>query len=438
MPQTQAFRGLRYDLARVGSLSDVIAPPYDVLDAELLDWLYRRSPHNVIRLEANRAEPNDPDSEAPYTRAANIFRGWKSEKILQYEPDPAIYFYTQTFLLDEIEFTRRGFLARVKLERFGQGKVFAHEQTHPKAKSDRLKLMRATEANLSPIFGLYPDERNEVADLLEECVAGVQGLMATDHHGVIHRVWPITDINVINKVCATVHSLPMFVADGHHRYETACDFRDELLAEGALGEQHPANYIMTALFGMSDPGLVILPTHRLLSGVASLTADEIRQRVASSFDCENYGHGIDRAAEYWKQMVELDDQGVMAIYSAASDQWLLLFPRPEAIEAMAGLEPNQSEVLRGLGVSLLHRLVLPELLQLRDIPTPTYVHSVDEVIKSVASKVAQATAFQLAVLVMPATIEAIEKVSLHSERMPAKSTYFYPKLSTGLIINNLS
>ncbi len=240
MPEIQAFRGLRYNLAQIGSLSQCIAPPYDVVDSKLQDQLYGMSPYNFLRLELNRREAEDADDNAIYQRAARIYRNWKSDGVLQMEPDPAIYVYHQEFDVDGQKLIRRGFMARVRLQRFGEGNIYPHEETHAKAKDDRLRLTRATQANLSQIFGLYPDEENEIQELLESAVMGQHGLEATDHLGVVHKMWPVTDINVIGKVSSLISDRPMFVADGHHRYETACNYRDELQAQGELAKEHPA------------------------------------------------------------------------------------------------------------------------------------------------------------------------------------------------------
>jgi uncharacterized protein (DUF1015 family) len=439
MPEIQAFRGLRYDLARVGSLSDVIAPPYDVVDSELQNHLYNLSPYNFLRLELNRAEPGDADADAIYGRAANIFRTWKSERVFQTEPDPAIYYYTQTFDVEGQQFSRRGFMARVRLQRFGEGNIYPHEQTHAKAKDDRLKLTRATEANLSQIFGLYPDPNNEICDMIEAAVVGQQGLVAIDHLGVKHTMWPITDINIINKVSAAVHTLPMFVADGHHRYETACNYRDEkIAANGELDSQDPANFVLTMMVGMSDPGLVVLPTHRLLTQVSRYTASEIIEKVSKYFEVESYGNGPEVADKCWSQMAMLNDQSVMALYSKQSNEWLLLTAKPEALERMAEIASDQSDDWQNLGVAILHRLVIDDLLGLKGHPKPTYVHQVSEVVDGLNGKLEGNLDYPIAALVMPATIDHIRAISLHGERMPAKSTYFYPKLVSGLVVNPLT
>ena len=187
MPTIQAFRGLRYDLGHVGSLSDVITPPYDVISPQFQDELYKKHPANFIRLELNREEPGDNEQSNKYARAAKFLKNWRQEGLLQVDPDPALYVYHQTFRHDGLEVPRRGFMSRVRLERFGQGKIYPHEETHAAAKHDRLLLTKAAKANLSPIFGLYPDPENEAQNLLEVAVAGRTPLTATDHLDVVHR-----------------------------------------------------------------------------------------------------------------------------------------------------------------------------------------------------------------------------------------------------------
>ncbi len=438
MPKIQAFRGLRYNLARVGSLSDVIAPPYDVVDDNLQQQLYQSSPYNFIRLElTKRDDGSDPD--AVYEQAATLFRQWVRDGILQHEPDPAVYVYHQIFEYAGTMHTRRGFMARVELVRFGEGNIYPHEQTHAKAKDDRLKLTRACQANMSQIYGLYPDPANEAQNVLEQYIAGVAGLEAVDHLGVTHRLWPVTDQDVIAKVANLVEDKPMFVADGHHRYETACNYRDELAASagGELRPDHPANFVLSMVMSMDDPGLVVLPTHRLFHGIREFGASEISERLSVAFDCEVVGDGPQSAAKVWTQIEELDDQGAFGLYSAQDQKWTLVTANEQTSGKMQEIAAAHSEDWRSLGVAILHGLIVDELLELRGHPKPTYVHLINEVVDGLEGKLDGGLPYQLAALVMPASVDDIRRVSLHNERMPAKSTYFYPKLLSGLVVNPL-
>lgn len=442
MPQTAPFNGLRYNLEHVGSLSDVIAPPYDVIDPELQDRLYKQHPANVIRVILNRAEPGDEGDEK-YARAAKFVEQWLSEGVLKREEEPAYYVYHQQFEADGQTFSRRGFMGRVRIQPFGEGNIYPHEETHPKAKVDRLKLTTATKQNNSQIFGLYPDPQNEVITLLDQATDGVTPIEATDHLGVRHTLWPVTDASVNKRVSELMEDRPMFVADGHHRYETASNYRAQLASEtGGLSPDHPANFVMTMLVGMSDPGMIVLPTHRLIRGTESFTSDQIVERLAGVFDCEKVAGGVDAANEAWSKMEAADDQGLMAIYAVQDDTWVLSKAGAGAREKMVELAAEQSEDWRGLGVSLLHRLVIDDLLGGKGHPKPTYVHDVAETIEGLKGEGSQAESdgdepYTLAALVMPAKLAHVEAISLHKERMPAKSTYFYPKLLSGLTFNPL-
>jgi uncharacterized protein (DUF1015 family) len=443
MPQISPFAAIRYNLDHVGSISDVVAPPYDVIDPELQDQLYKRHPANVIRVILNRVEPGDSGDEK-YQRAAKFVQQWISEGVLEREVSPAYYVYHQQFEHDGKTFNRRGFMGRVRLQRFGEGNIYPHEETHPKAKVDRLKLTNATKQNNSQIFGLYPDPENEVITLLDSATSGVTPIEAVDHLGVRHLLWPVTDESVAAKVNQLMADKPMFVADGHHRYETACNYRDQLIEQsGPLPSDHPANFVMTMLVGMSDPGMIVLPTHRLFRGTPKFSSDEIAAKLEGAFSCEKLPGGLDAAAEAWSKMESANQQGLMALYGATDQTWMLCRATDAAAEKMKTLASQHSDDWRGLGVSLLHRLVIDDLLGCQGHPKPTYVHEVSETIEGLKGYGSHAESdsdepYTLAALVMPATLEHVEAISLHKERMPAKSTYFYPKLLSGLTFNPLA
>src|SRR5215831_6758111 len=219
MADIRAFRAFRYDLGRAGALADVVAPPYDVIDPALQQALYDRSPYNVIRLILNKETPQDNDADNRYTRAARFLRDWQSEGVLAQDSARGLYVYHQDFEAEGRRYTRKGFLARVRLEPFGKGRIYAHEETMSGPKADRLKLFHATGMNLSPIFGLYPDPDCTVQSRLDEAVRRAPPLEAVDHLGVVSRLWPVTDQHVISAVAGSMAPMPLFIADGHHRYE---------------------------------------------------------------------------------------------------------------------------------------------------------------------------------------------------------------------------
>lgn len=434
MPDIRPFRAVRYDLAHVGPLSDVVAPPYDVIGPELQDALYKKHPANVVRLILNREEPGDDEQHNKYARAGRFLRNWQSEGVLFTDSAPAIYVYHQTFEHDGQKHTRRGFMCRVRLERFGTGRIFPHEETMSGPKQDRLLLTRACRANLSQVFGLYPDPENKAQDILEAAVAGQPPIEATDHLGVVHRMWLVTDPATIAAAAGVMGPLDVFIADGHHRYETACNYRDELAsaAGGKLDAQHPANFVLMTCISMNDPGMVVLPTHRLFRGLPKLDAEGLKQKLGDAFTCRIAGEGSDLADTVWNEVESDDKQGTLAFFTQADERWTIARLTEKGRERMAKIAAEHSEPWRGLGVSLLHKLVVEDLLGARDLPKPTYVHLVSEVVDELESG-----DYPLAALVMPATLDHIREISQSGERMPAKSTYFYPKLLSGLVINPL-
>jgi uncharacterized protein (DUF1015 family) len=452
MPDIQAFRGIRYDLGHVGSLSNVVAPPYDVIDADLQRALYEKHPANVVRLILNRDERGDDEHNNRYTRAARLFRSWRREGVLFTEAQPSIYAYHQVFVEGGTSHTRRGFICRVRLEPFGEGRIYPHEETHGGPKADRLKLWHACRANLSQIFSLYPDDQNTVQGILEAAIGGVAPLEATDHLGVIHRLWPVSDGQVITRIVAAMAGRPMYIADGHHRYETALALRDRIAAELAqrgevLQPNHPANFVSMMCVSMSDPGMIVLPTHRLFRGLPPITSAQLQARLGSAFTCEASGSGAERARSLWEEMEMEGDQFTLGLYTAADDRWTIARPTDAGRQRMAEIAADHSGDWRALGVSILHLLVLNTLLEAPGLPAPKYERDLEEFIQSLRAgdsagrdatgQAGTSGSFELAALVMPASVEHVRAISMHGERMPAKSTYFYPKLLSGLVINPL-
>jgi uncharacterized protein (DUF1015 family) len=448
MPDIAAFRGIRYDLGHVGALSDVIAPPYDVIDPALQDALYKRHPANCVRLILNREEPGDDATSNRYARAAQFFRNWLREGVLFTESDAALYVYHQEFEEAGRRRLRRGFMCRTRLERFGEGNIHPHEETHSGAKADRLRLWKACRANLSQIFGLYPDPQNKAQNLLEQAIVGATPLEATDHLGVVHRLWPVTDVATIAAVTAAMGGLPVYIADGHHRYETACAYRDELAAQqGPLDPGHPANFVLMMCVSMSDPGMLVLPTHRLFRGLPPMRAEQLAARLGNCFDVAPAGAGPDRAIALWEEIELEGEQGTLGFYTAEDDRWTVARVTPQGRARMAEAASDHCPDWQGLGVSLLHRLVVDTLLDAPRLPAPKYVRALEEVPeglragdavgRDLTGQEGAGGRFELAALVMPATLDHIRAISHAGERMPAKSTYFYPKLLSGLVFNPL-
>ena len=428
MADVRAFRGFRYDLGKVGALAEVVCPPYDVIDAALQQKLYDDSPYNAVRVELTREDP--ATGQDKYDHAARTLNGWVFGGVLQQDTGRSLYVYEQEFTAEGQTYTRRGFMARVRLEPFGTGRIFPHEQTLSGPKADRLKLYQATGFNISPVFGLYPDEQNEVAAALEAVVNHAPPLAAKDHLGVMNRLWVVTDSSVISRVIGLMGPKPVFIADGHHRYETGLKYLDEQRTGGTVqDDESPANFCLMMLVGMSDPGLIILPTHRLVSGLPAVTREQVKAALAGHFDVVGE---FDTAEACWEHVQLEDLQTVLGLGTVADGKWLAVKLRDGT--AMATLAPDQSAEWRGLAVSILHKLVLEKLIPeaIGGEPKCTYVHLLKEVTDAVA-----ANQCQLACLVPPCGMEHVEEIAGNREKMPPKSTYFYPKVLTGLVFHSL-
>ena len=433
MAEVLPFRGFRYDLARVGTLGDVVAPPYDVIDPALQQALYDRSPYNVVRLILNKEAASDTANDNRYTRSAQHLREWVADGIIAQDSARSLYVYHQEFEAEGKRYTRKGFMARVRLEKFGQGKIYAHEETMSGPKADRLKLFHATNMNLSQIFGMYPDEQGAVQATLDAAVGRALPLQATDHLGVVNKLWPIADQHVISSIQALLSPKPIFIADGHHRYETALRYLDEKQQAGEVANaEAPANFVLMMLVSMQDPGLIILPTHRLISGIGAMTAEQARAILAPHFELEMIGTGPQAATETWER-IEMDGtQDLLGFGAVADDTWMI--GRFRSQELMAQVAKEHSDAWRGLAVAVLQRVVLDRLLPGARSKEPKcrYVHLLKEVTDAVAER-----SCELAVLVPPATMQHVEDIAGHLEKMPPKSTYLYPKVLSGLVFHSL-
>lgn len=431
MAEVQPFRAYRYDLGRVGSLSSVIAPPYDVIDESLLKKLGAMHANNVVHIDLPKPEATDKNTDECYARAGKRFKDWFRDGILKQDSARSLYVYHQDFESGGKMHTRRGVLARVRLERFDSGVILAHEDTLAGPKLDRLRLLEATSTNLSPGFGLYNDN-GEVQATLDAAIAGQPPTEATDLLGVRSRIWQITDQQVISKVVGLLGPKPLLIADGHHRYETSLQYRDQILGDASTKQgDDPVRYTMMMLVGMSDPGLLVLPTHRLVTGCGKLTATDLSTRLAPCFDVKQVGSGREAAESAWEQVSEIG-QGGLAFGLADGTWWVA---RPRDLSKMSEYAADHTEAWRKLSVSVLHRLVLDRL-----IPPASgkklaceYVHQWEETVDGMTKGTAE-----LAVLVPAVDVRTTEAIAAGGERMPPKSTYFYPKLQTGLVFNPLN
>ncbi len=422
--RVEPFRPLLYAPRLAGSLGSMVAPPYDVIGPSRQAQLYDRSPYNVVRLELNR----DADR---YESSARMLRRWLDEGVLVRATTPAIYLYTQKFRHEGRVLVREGFVARFRLEEFGRGRILPHERTFPAAKEDRLKLLTATRANLSSIFGLYSGEHPEL-DALREIV-GIRSAIAevTDELGIENQLRAIEAPDEIAIVQRALDGSRVLIADGHHRYETALEYRRRRrIAEGDPAALMPYDYTMMTLVACNDPGLVILPTHRVAHHLEREAMASFEARAGEIFTLDRF---TDRAT-FRARLVEAGRgalgvalKGRDAMYLARVTDWGAIGSR------LAGVP----EEVRQLDVSILHALVLEAIFGLsaeviRAARNIEYTIDASAALEMVATGKADG-----AFLMNPPSIQDVERISDAGATMPEKSTYFHPKLLTGLVMNPL-
>lgn len=424
MSVIRPFRGIRYSTQPGDNLSTRIAPPYDVLSAEDRAAYLARDPRNFLAIDLPHVPPKAAGPQPAYDAAAATMRGWLADGTLVRDVTQTIYVYHQGYTHGGRAYTRKKFFAALRLEEFGRGSVFPHEQTFGGPKEDRLALMKATGAALSPIFGLYEDATNEVARLLETDLPRTP-LLAGALDGVESRVWAVTDPATIDRVATLLRDRPTFIADGHHRYGTALLYRQWLIAKrGPLAPEHPANFALCVFCAMEDEGLLILPTHRVLPRVALnpalLRADaelDVQLLPAQSAD-----EAVAALARFGPQAV--------ALHCASEPGYAVI--RPRRSNLLDPLAPERSPAWRALGLAFLHAYLLDRVVA-RHAAAPEISY-----VKSAEAAVADARATGGSVfLLQPTTMQELRAVCQAGDLMPQKSTYFFPKLASGLIVKLL-
>lgn len=433
------FQGLRYSPDRVGDLGLVMAPPYDVISAQLQDDLYRRHPHNVVRLILGKTFPSDHDSDNRYTRAAADFLAWQREGVLVRDAQPSIYLYDGEYRLEDGSVVvRQGFMALTRIEDFSSGVVKPHEKTLAGPKTDRLLLTKACGANFSPIFSLYTDPCCVVESLSKREKGRRPDVDVADDDGVKHRLWQVTNPEIIDKARELLENKPLFIADGHHRYETALNYRNYMreLHPGYSGRES-FNYVLMYFANMEDQGMLIFPTHRLLHGLADLRLDRLLEGLQEYFLVEPATIDPTDPQQLRQARQQLAEKGksarVLACYAGGTTLYYLTLRDEQVMDRF--FDARSPKALRTLDVSILHRLILERQLQItaeaqEQQTNLKYVKSFDEPFNLVRDG-----SCQLAFLMNPTRIAEVRDVANAGEKMPQKSTYFYPKLLSGLVIN---
>jgi uncharacterized protein (DUF1015 family) len=436
MADIYPFRAFRYandgskDSQQV-SVAQVVTQPYDKITPDMQDHYYSASPYNLVRIILGRRENNDNPANNVYTRAAASFRDWRQRGVLGQDSLPSVYVYSQRFTPpgsgEELE--RRGFIALGRIEDYSAGVVFRHEQTLAKPKADRLDLLRATRAHFGQIFMLYEDS-GQIDSLLN--VGTEPEVAVTDEYGVLHRVWQLSDPQLIASVRATMSDKKLIIADGHHRYETALTYRNERRSAepSTTPQQNPAPYdlVMMTFVNMNSPALLILPTHRVVHSLDSFSAEAFRDSARAFFDIDELDVPVD-ADRATAILRECGRAGTSILAVTANRAFLLHHPNPDAKPIFGGLSIRQ----QSLDVVQLHKVLLENVLHLseesiRNQQNLSYVRDAGEALSQLRA------AANIVFLINPCRVSQVRDIAFASEVMPQKSTDFYPKLLSGLTI----
>ncbi|HHV76872.1 MAG TPA: DUF1015 domain-containing protein [Syntrophothermus lipocalidus] len=427
------FIGLRYNTNKIPNLASVVTPPYDIIDEAAQVRYYAEHPANVIRLELGLEFPNDDENNNRYTRAAEYMQRWIEEDILVYESKPALYFYQQEFNIQGNTVVRNGFICGLKVEAYDKGNILPHEETLSKPKEDRLRLLRATQANFSSIFGLYSDPEKTIDSALQAAISDTSPTSElVDEVGETHRLWVITDNETIRTVVEAIKDKKIFIADGHHRYETALEYAQEMEAKGLPGY----DYVMITLVNLYDQGLIILPTHRVVKNLEGFDLEAFRVKLGSYFNVRPFG-SADQLSAFLKAMEEQgEDQQVFGMYGQNGVLYILSL-RPN-VEIAQALPNDKSEAWKRLDVAVLDNLVLDHMLgigasQRKNQEYLAYTKDAQWAVQQVDKGL-----YQVAFFLNPTRVKEVVDVAQARDKMPQKATYFYPKLLTGLVINHLA
>jgi len=414
MAEIEALSALRYDPARTGGLQNVVAPPYDVIDEEQRAELESRSPYNVVRVDLPTG------GEDRYDRAAGLLRTWRDQLVVVQDDTPTLWTLAQDYTgPDGRRRTRHGYLARVRVEEYGAGRIRPHERTHPGPKEDRLRLTRAVKANLSPIFSLYSDPSGAALDALRGAAPWAQ---TTDDDGTVNRLAVVNDPAAIGRAIQALTGTELLIADGHHRYETARVYAEEIGGEG------PHRYVLMCLVALQDPGLTVFPTHRLLRGLSAQQQEALADALRRDFEIEELADPAQLAP------ASGDSVRIGYIDSHFRRPFMLTLKDPAIADAAL---PDHAESYRRLDTAVLEGLILKGALGMTDgdidhLNGLGYARDFEQALNLVHTG-----AYDAAFFMAPIPVARVQEVAASGESMPPKSTYFFPKVPTGLLFNPL-
>ncbi len=425
-PKLKSFAALRYD-SKI-PLKEVVTPPYDVISSDMQQSLYDRSPFNLVRVDLARA-PGD----LRYAHAKETFSTWLKEGVLKTDAKPALYFHHQTFTLaDGRTITRKGFFGVRRVEDFSEGGIKPHEKTLEGPKMDRLKLTRALQSQMSPVFSLYADPSKKIDAVVNAAKQKPADVDFRTVEGERHEMWLIDDPKIHDQVDAILGNQPLFIADGHHRYETSINYRNERRKETPPGDgMEPFNYVLMYFSNMNDDGLIILPIHRALHNIKGFKVEELVKKLEGAFSIEKLGE-LDNAA----LVAKLDEAGkghhaFAMITKDKSQSYILSISHEKWLERAS----NIPQSLVGLDVTVLHRLVFEDLLGISQAAQANQENIIYWKDTTRAINETRGGACDVTFLLNSTRIGDMECVASAGEKMPQKSTYFYPKILSGLVIH---
>ncbi|NLK01169.1 MAG: DUF1015 domain-containing protein [Clostridia bacterium] len=427
MAEIKAFQGIRYNQSKIKNLDGVVAPPYDIIDESQQDGYYRRHPQNIIRLELGKTKDGDDCKNNQYTRARDYYQDWRGQGFLTREEVPAIYLYEQEFLDGKEPNIRKGVICAVKLEDYDKNIVIPHEETLPKAKEDRLNLMRSCHANFSPTFGIYMDEENEVGDIFKKAKKNPPEMDFADEDGIKHRVWVLKDEKQIQKFQSLLAERQIFIADGHHRYETALNFSKEM--EGQKGYGHA----MMTLVNVYDTGLVVYPTHRLVKNIEDFNPQKIHEGLKKNFEVQEVEIGANGMEGIIDELSKDMDEKHRFAMSFDGKKFYFI----NAARGSINIDDSRCEAWNSLDIAVLQEMILDRLLGIgqKERAEGGYLEYTRDEMEGFDKL--RGGGYQALFLVNTTKVEEVVDVALAGDKMPQKSTYFYPKLITGLVINPL-
>ena len=439
MSEIRPFKGLRYNSEKL-NLEEVITEPYDRITPTMQEDYYRRNPYNVVRIILGKDDDPEHPEKDKYKRANIYLDKWESEGLLIRENQNALYLYEQEFRVKDEKKNRTGLVARVKLEEFSSRKVLPHEKTFPKHKVDRLNLLRATNTNTGQIFLLYKDDRNTVSQAIEKARQKAElGAEVKDEDNFLHRLLIIKDKEAIQRIQEAMADKVLIIADGHHRYETSLNYQKEVLEtmKGAKGDE-PFNYIMMTLFKLEDPGLMILPTYRLVKGLDKLSDEGIKKLLLPCFEISEirWSETSNQSKIEEVQKSVLNENHTFAAFISQLKKFFIFRLKSEEFLDKE-ITDEKSKEWKHLDVAILHSLIIDKLKSLSSESfslenNVSYIRNLEQGIK----KVMQGE-FQMIFLLKPVSLHQIREVVENGELMPQKSTDFFPKLKSGLVMNPL-